>query len=319
MNQIYQIVQPPVNALPIVSVYIPSISCDYDTYTIGFIFQQLFGIVYRIDSVYNTSANPNFKSIFVYYYQYSAFEAIESNKIFPGQYVPCKQLYRRTPINPAEYWLIFPNKTMFPDTTQTLEQIGEKMYYLESILIAEVNDEELEILRLNRTYLNELHYVQNNREYFYFPVSYYLNTTINVHQLAQNVKLMEERMEERLADEAEMEERMAEMEERMAEMMDDDKIMDEMMRDDEELKIKKIREDEEELKITKMREYDEAFRRERDEEDERDRAEEEANYRDDRADRYDEYRDDRDDDYYRDDSDMIDNDDRNDYINDEYY
>ena len=50
------------------SVYIPSIHKDYDTYTISYVFQRLFGTVCRIDRVANTTSSPDFQSVFVYYY-----------------------------------------------------------------------------------------------------------------------------------------------------------------------------------------------------------------------------------------------------------
>lgn len=174
----------------LVSVYIPSIHRDYDVTTISFVFQRLFGTVHRIDSVYNEE-KPNFKSVFVYYYENNYFnekrQPLTGNKVFPSHYVQNRQIYRASPIKPTEYWLIFENKTMFPDTTLTLAQILKRLDVMEADLRREKEEQELNILAENRGYLRELEHAENT------PGSPYLDTTINIHQLAQNLKLMEDR------------------------------------------------------------------------------------------------------------------------------
>jgi hypothetical protein len=170
-----------------VSVYIPSIHRDYDATTISYVFQRLFGTVYRIDNVYNDET-PNYKSVFVYYYENNYFNEkrnqLTGNKVFPRHYVHNRQIFRASPIKPTEYWLIFENKTMFPDTTLTLNEISNRLDVMEAKL---TDEQELNILAENRGYLKELEYAENTEG------SRYLDTTINIHQLAQNVKLMEER------------------------------------------------------------------------------------------------------------------------------
>ena len=183
----------------LVSVYIPSIHCDYDTTTISFVFQRLFGTVYRIDSVYNEE-KPNFKSVFVYYYENNYFnekrQPFTGNKVFPSHYVQNRQIFRVSPIKPNEYWLIFENKTMFPDTTMTLDEISAGFDEMKKILDSkEIKDQdEIDVLIENRSYLAELYTAENTPG---FP---YLDTNHNIHQLAQNLKLMRERLCEKEGD-----------------------------------------------------------------------------------------------------------------------
>ena len=169
------------------SVYIPSVHVSYDNILINHIFQMLFGTVCRIDSVYSPT-NKNFKSIFVYYYENTFLTAnreVQPNgaiKIYPYAYA---QYTRRVFGSPKEYWLIFENTSTFPDTTLSLDNLSERMHDMEHKLIQEYNDAELEILHLNFMYIYCLYEKQLG--------SYYYDTPINVHQLAQNIKLMEDR------------------------------------------------------------------------------------------------------------------------------
>ena len=172
------------------SVYIPSVHVSYDNVLINYIFQMLFGTVCRIDSVYNAT-NKNFKSIFVYYYENAFLTAnrgaldVQPNgaiKIYPYAYA---QYTRRVFGSPKEYWLIFENTSTFPDTTLSLDEISERMHEMERKLLQVSNVAELEILHLNIMYINVLYEKQNG--------VYYYDAPINVHQLAQNIKLMEER------------------------------------------------------------------------------------------------------------------------------
>ena len=182
------------------SVYIPSIHKDYDTHTICIIFQRLFGTVCRIDRVANTTSSADFQSVFVYYYENNYYnerrEPLVNNRVYPGKYVPVRSLFiKQNQIKPTEFWVALPNKTMFPDTTLTLDEISVRLEEIgERIVREELKDQdELDTLAENRDYLLELRYAENTPGY---P---YLDTRINIHQLAQNVTLMIERYEERKA------------------------------------------------------------------------------------------------------------------------
>ena len=180
------------------SVFIPSIHKDYDTYTICLIFQQMFGTVCRIDRVANTTSNPDFQSVFVYYYENNYLnvkrEPLVNNRVYPSKYTNKRSLFiKQTQIKPTEFWVVLPNKTMFPDTTLTLDEISSRLETMRANLMREEleDQDELDILAENCEYLRELCYAENTLGCLY------LDTTINIHQLAQNVKLMIERYEER--------------------------------------------------------------------------------------------------------------------------
>jgi len=179
------------------SVYIPSIHKDYDTHTICYVFQRLFGTVCRIDRVANTTSSADFQSVFVYYYENNYYnerrEPLVNNRVYPGKYVPMRRTLndraKQGQIKHTEFWVVLPNKTMFPDTTLTLDEIEARFDAMGTKLTTEElkDQNELDILAENREYLQELRYAENTPGY---P---YLDTSINIHQLAQNVKLMEER------------------------------------------------------------------------------------------------------------------------------
>ncbi len=180
------------------SVYIPSIHKDYDTHTICLIFQRLFGTIYRIDRVANTTSSADFQSVFVYYYENNYYnerrEPLVNNRVYPSKYANKRSLFiNQTQIKPTEFWVVLPNKTMFPDTSLTLDEISLRLEEMGERLVREElkDQDELDILVENRDYLLELRYAENTPGY---P---YLDTRINIHQLAQNVKLMIERYEER--------------------------------------------------------------------------------------------------------------------------
>ena len=192
------------NNMTLKSVYIPSIHSDYDVSTICYLFQIMFGIVCRIDRVEKPNPEPVFHSMFVYYYEknnLSCESAMDqNNRIYPAKWIWNRQALQSSPISPHEFWVILPNKKMFPDTTLTLDEISKGFDRMEadlngsalvggSALVAD--SKELAILSENREYLRELRYAQNT------PNCYYLDTSINVHQLAQNLKLMEERYAEK--------------------------------------------------------------------------------------------------------------------------
>jgi hypothetical protein len=181
--------------LTLKSVYIPSIHRDYDVSTLCYVFQTLFGIVCRIDRIEKTEVEPVFQSMFIYYYENTK-NACDQNRVYPAKYVQNRQILRKSPVGPNEYWVILPNKKTFPDTTLTLDEISQRFDKMESDLSGgsaskEDTDKELAILSENREYLRELRYAQNT------PNCYYLDTTVNIHQLAQNLQLMEERYVEK--------------------------------------------------------------------------------------------------------------------------
>ncbi len=172
------------------TVYIPYVHKSYDTYTICYIFQRLFGTVCRIDRVYNNTSNPDFISLFVYYYENNFFSETripnKGNKIFPRNYVPTRSIQGTKLIKETEFWIILPNQTSFEDTTKTLDELGEEIQFLEYI---DLTKEEDDILKENKIYFAELQKVEKEPDY-----DYYHDTKINIHQLAQNLKLMRERI-----------------------------------------------------------------------------------------------------------------------------
>ena len=188
------------DGLTLKSVYIPSIHRDYDVSTICYVFQTLFGTVCRIDRVEKTKVEPVFQSMFIYYYENGQNACDHQNRVYPAKHVQSRQFLRKSPVGPNEYWVILPNKKMFPDTTLTLDEISQRFDKMEVDLGEDLKSQRKEteqidqdtldehaILSENREYLRELRYAQNT------PNSYYLDTTVNIHQLAQNLQLMEER------------------------------------------------------------------------------------------------------------------------------
>lgn len=173
------------NGLTLKSVYIPSIHRDYDVNAICNVFHALFGTVTRIDRIEKTEPEREYQSMFVYYHErVNTALNDKNNRVYPGRYVQNRQFLRRTPIGPKEFWVVLPNKKMFPDTTLTLDEISSGFDRMEADIQGDA--EELAILSENREYLRELRYAQNTP-------CYYLDTRINIHQVAQNLYLMEER------------------------------------------------------------------------------------------------------------------------------
>ena len=198
------------------SVYIPYIHVEYDATTICVLFQHILGTVCRIDSIAKNQTNPYYKSVFVYYYENNFYNIDRSQvivqesgamKIYPRNYITrCNISYKRFKgdtgmylkcrnIKPEEYLVLLPNKTMFPDTTLTLEEIEAQMDRIEDVIgqkdvIGE--SPELETLAANREFLSELYYVRNTYNADYKDVTF--DTPINIHQLAQNIKLLEDRL-----------------------------------------------------------------------------------------------------------------------------
>ena len=171
------------------SVYIPSVHRDYDTYTFCAIFYEVFGIICRIDRVQNTTSDDNFQSVFIYYYETKT-PKLAKNRLYPINYVQKRTLYDYSFVKPNEFWVILPNKTLFPDTTMTLAEISAGFDEMKKILDSkEMQDQdELDSLMENRLYLAELYAAENTPG---FP---YLDTNHNIHQVAQNLKLMRERL-----------------------------------------------------------------------------------------------------------------------------
>jgi hypothetical protein len=180
MNNIYRMNAAfDTTGLPLKSVYIPSIHRHYDVTTICYVFLMSFGIVCRIDRVEKTVPERDFQSAFVYYYETAH---SQNTRIYPSKYAPNRHSMRRSPIGQNEFWVLLPNKKMFPDTTLTLDEISQGFDRMEQ----DADDDELAILSENREYLRELRYAQNTP-------CYYLDTSINIHQVAQNLLLMEDR------------------------------------------------------------------------------------------------------------------------------
>jgi hypothetical protein len=187
------------DGLTLKSVYIPSIHRDYDVSTICYVFQTMFGTVCRIDRVEKTKSEPVFQSMFIYYYE-NGQNACEQNRVYPAKYVQNRQFLRKSPVGPNEYWVILPNKKMFPDTTLTLDEISQRFDRMEVDLGDDLKSQRKENEQIDQDTLNELAILSENREYLRelqhaqnTPKSYYLDTTVNIHQLAQNLQLMEDR------------------------------------------------------------------------------------------------------------------------------
>jgi ATP-dependent RNA circularization protein (DNA/RNA ligase family) len=110
----------------------------------------------------------------------------KGNKIFPRNYVPTRSIRGTKLINENEFWIILPNQTSFEDTTKTLDELGEEIKLLEQV---DLTKEEEDILKENKIYFAELQTVENEIDY-----DYYHDTKINIHQLAQNLNLMMDRI-----------------------------------------------------------------------------------------------------------------------------
>ena len=171
------------------SVYIPSVHRDYDTYTFCAIFYEVFGIICRIDRVQNTTSDDNFQSVFIYYYETKT-PQLAKNRLYPINYVQKRTIYEYSFVKPSEFWVILPNKTTFANTTMTLDEISAGFDEMKKILDSkEMQDQdELDALMENRLFLAELYAAENTPG---FP---FLDTNRNIHQIAQNLKLMRERL-----------------------------------------------------------------------------------------------------------------------------
>jgi hypothetical protein len=186
------------NKLPTVSVYIPSVHIKYDNAAIWNVFNYAFGIVNRIDvvSIKSKDGNPtNFRSVFVHYVPLGRNDLIGDiarngqMRINPNVNTMYMNKYHWQPnakIRASEYWLLLPNNSSVPYTKLSLDQIEAKMNDLVPKIVD--NEEERESLAANREFLVELR-AKQNRE-----MAHYIDNSINIHQLAHNIELMEARM-----------------------------------------------------------------------------------------------------------------------------
>ena len=175
------------------SVYIPTIHKNFTNDAIYHVFETLFGCVTRIDTV-QIQAKENFKGAFVHFVAYTRPENVmdaitrgEKVRINPNVNTGYMRKYFPQPnakIRNKEFWLLLPNNTLFPDTTITLPQLRNLMDQLDGFILG--NEEECESMKANRGFLAELEAKQSGQ--------LKTDTSINVHQLARNIELMEERI-----------------------------------------------------------------------------------------------------------------------------
>lgn len=180
------------------SVYIPRIHNKYDNDAVCHIFSQLYGIVTRIDNVSVKTpegTDVNFHSAFVYYLPFAKpsvnlqkrLETEKSVRVNPNintQYMRVKHNQPNPKIRNNEYWLILTNNNIVENTTYSLEQLMEKIDALKE----KVANNEEESASLN-AYI-EFHKEIDARN----KGDLEKDTTINIHQLAHNIALMEERL-----------------------------------------------------------------------------------------------------------------------------
>jgi len=181
------------------SVYIPRIHNKYDNDAVCHIFEQLYGLVSRVDNVSVKTpegTDANFHSTFVYYFPFvkprdDLFKRLETEKsvrVNPNintHYMRTKYNQPNPKIRNSEYWLILKNNNIVENTTLSLEQLWEKMDALEEKVAG--NEEEVESLKAYRAFHAEI------------DAKIAKDTTINIHQLARNIELMEERTRQRNA------------------------------------------------------------------------------------------------------------------------
>jgi len=176
------------------SVYIPTIHKNFTNDAIYHVFETLFGCVTRIDTV-QIQAKDNFKSAFVHFVAYVRPENVmdvinrggEKVRINPNVNTGYMRKHFPQPnakIRNKEFWLLLPNNTLFPDTTLTLPQLRNLMDQLDGYILG--NEEECESMKANRGFLAELEAKQSGQ--------LKTDTSVNVHQLARNIELMEERI-----------------------------------------------------------------------------------------------------------------------------
>jgi hypothetical protein len=182
---------------PIISsVFIPTIHKKFTNAAIYHVFDAMFGCVTRIDNVHiktKDGSDSKFKSAFVYFIAYhqptNVMDAIGRNekvRINPNVNTSYMRTYFPQPnpkIRNSEFWLLLPNNKVVPDTTLTLAQIRDKIDAL--VPIVAWDQEEDEALTVNFGFWVELEAKLAGRPN---------DTSINIHQLARNIELMEERV-----------------------------------------------------------------------------------------------------------------------------
>ena len=179
------------------SVYIPTIHKNFTNAAIYHVFEILFGSVTRIDTVQiKTKDNSvsNFKGAFVHFIAYTrpanVMDAVNGGeKVRVNPNVNTGYMRKNFPqpnakIRNTEFWLLLPNNTVFPDTVLTLAQLRNLMDQLDGFILG--NEEECESMKANRGFLAELEAKQSGQ--------LKTDTSINVHQLARNIELMEDRI-----------------------------------------------------------------------------------------------------------------------------
>ena len=184
------------------SVYIPTIHKKFTNAAIYHVFDALFGCVTRIDNVQiktKDGADSKCKRVFVYFIAYqqptNVMDAIGRNekvRINPNVNTSYMRTYFPQPnpkIRNSEFWLLLPNNNVVPDTTLTLAQIRDKIDAL--VPIVAWDQEEDEALTVNFGFWVELEAKLAGRPN---------DTSINIHQLARNIELMEERVAKTLVD-----------------------------------------------------------------------------------------------------------------------
>jgi hypothetical protein len=159
------------------------------------VFEHLYGVVTRIDTVSvktKEGVSERFKSVFVYFATDRYINFGSQIRVNPNIGTPYMNRYFRQPnakVRNSEYWILLPNTSAVSYTTLTLDQIESKMNVLEGKIanyaVEEERDAEKASLDANRNFLVELRAKQNQE------VPAYVDTSINVHQLARNIELME--------------------------------------------------------------------------------------------------------------------------------
>ena len=176
------------------SVYIPRIHNKYDNDAVCHIFGQLYGLINRIDNVSVKTpegTDANFHSAFIYYFPFAKpsvnlkkrLETEKSVRVNPNintHYMRVKYNQPNPKIRNSEYWLILKNNNIVENTTLSMEQLLEKMNALEDKVAC--NEEESASLKA---------YIEFHKE---IDAKAAKDTTINIHQLARNIELMEERL-----------------------------------------------------------------------------------------------------------------------------
>ena len=179
---------------PDVSVYIPIIPVKYTNAAIWYVFRHNGLIVTRIDTVSvktKDGVSSDFKSVFVHFMlegtrHISSFsEQVRIRPHADGNRFMRDHFWEPNPmIRLNEYWMLLPNKSCVSNTDLTLDQIESKCAALESQVVGE----DVDALTANRGFLVEIRAKQSG------AVPPYVDTSINVHQLARNIELMEQRV-----------------------------------------------------------------------------------------------------------------------------